>query len=293
MSSPIPVHNLISAQASSCTARRFTSFASAEDNEDAHRHNYFEILFFVKGDGNHMIDFETHALHPTTLHFISPGQVHALNRKRGVEGYVVNFTKEFFVLNGGSVSVLNEFPAFNKIVFPILTTSAVDFDELECLVKQMSAEVLKKSPLKETVLVAYLNLLLTKCKALLIETPDYKRNNEPTQLLMQRFNALLEENFIELRKITNYAERLNLSPNHLSAAIKKITGKTAGDLIHQRLILEAKRLLLHSDSTAKEISYLLNFSDPPYFTRFFKTNTGYSPESFRQEIRRKFRSDEN
>lgn len=286
MSQLIPVHDLTVAQARSFTARRFTSFNGDEDNEQAHRHNYYEVLFFVKGKGSHMIDFETHALHSTTLHFISPGQVHALNRKQGVEGYVVNFTKEFFVVNGGNVSVLNEFPAFNKIVFPILTTQAGDFDELLCLVQQMSAEILKNSPLKETVLVAYLNLLLTKCKALLIETTDYKKNNEPTQLLVQRFNTLLEENFIELRKINDYAERLSLSPNHLSTAIKKITGKTAGDLIHQRLVLEAKRLLLHSDNTAKEIAYLLNFNDPPYFTRFFKSNTGFSPENFRKEIRK-------
>lgn len=289
MPQSIPVHNLVSTGASLCTARQFTSFAGAVDNEEAHRHNYYEILFFTGGNGKHMIDFETHALQSTTLHFISPGQVHALNRERGVDGYVVNFTKEFLIVHGGDVSVLNDFPAFNKIVFPILKTAPNDFEDLVNLVKQMSLELAKTSPLKEAVLVAYINLLLTKCKALLVETVDYKKNNEPTQQLMQRFNTLLEENYTALRKITDYAERLNLSPNHLSAAIKKITGKTAGELIHHRLILEAKRLLLHSDSTAKEIAYQLNFSDPPYFTRFFKSHTGYSPELFRQEIRKKYK----
>lgn len=289
MTQTIPVHNLLSHSAASCNARAFHPFSGASDNEEAHRHNYYELLFFDQGNGSHMIDFETHRLQSTSLHFVSPGQVHTLNREKGVKGYVVNFTKEFFLLHGGHISVLNDFPAFNKIVFPILKTKQSDFNELISLVKQMNQVLQKDSVIRESVLVAYINLILIKCKALLVETADYKKNNEPTQQLMQRFNALLEENYTEWRKITDYAERLNLSPNHLSAAIKKITGKTAGELIHQRLILEAKRLLLHSDSSAKEISYLLNFSDPPYFTRFFKTNTGYSPENFRNEIRKKYR----
>ncbi len=59
-------------------------------------------------------------------------------------------------------------------------------------------------------------------------------------------------------------------------------------MIHQRLILEAKRLLLHSTISAKEVAYSLNFNDPSYFSRFFKTNTGFSPEGFRKEIRKKY-----
>lgn len=290
MSQTIPVHTLDAAHAAPCTARKFTSFAGAQNNEEAHRHNYYEILFFVGGEGSHMIDFESHALQNTTLHFISPGQVHALNRQRGVDGYVLNFTKEFFVLNGGNGAVLNDFPAFNKTVFPIVKLSPSDFLDLTRLVDQMHNEIEGTSGFKESVLVAYINLMLAKCKALLMETPDYKKNSDPTQQLFQRFNALLEDNYLELRKVTDYADRLNLSPNHLSAAIKKITGKTAGDLIHQRLILEAKRLLLHSDITAKEIAYQLNFNDPPYFTRFFKANTGYSPENFRKEVRKQYGS---
>lgn len=288
MTTIIPIHTLSKNDQSPFTARKLKPFQGAKEIEEAHRHNYYEILLFTEGKGTHMIDFETHALQATSLHFISPGQVHALNREKGVEGYVVNFTKEFIMLNGGNITALNDFPAFNKLVFPILKTSAEDFEDIVNVVKQMQNEKNSHSTLREALFAAYINILLIKCKELLINTPDYKKKDESTQQLMQRFNMLLEENFITEHKVTDYAEKLNLSPNHLSATIKNITGKTAGDLIQQRRILEAKRLLLHSSISIKELAYTLNFNDPPYFNRFFKKNTNYSPENFRNEIRARY-----
>lgn len=287
MNELIPIHQLDVAHTAPCNARRFAAFDGEEDNEEPHRHNYYEILFFSGGRGNHMIDFENHPLQETTLHFISPGQVHALNRKRGVDGYVVNFTKDFFVLNGGCASVLNEFPAFSNMVFPVLRLSPDDFLSLTRLVDQMYDETKNSSSIKDQVLVAYINLLLTRCKAFLMELPEYG-HPDPARQLAQRFNALLEDNYITWRKVGDYAEQLNLSPNHLSTAIKKMTGKTVGDLIHLRLLLEARRLLLHSEVSVKEIAYQLNFSDPPYFTRFFKSHTGLSPENFRKDVRAQY-----
>lgn len=287
MNQLIPIHQLDVAHIAPCNARRFMPFEGEQDKEESHRHNYYELLFFEEGHGNHMIDFENHALQETTLHFISPGQVHALNRKRGVKGYVVNFTRDFFVLNGGHASVLNDFPAFNNTLFPILRLSKQHFLSLAYLVDQMHEETKSASSLKDQVLVAYINLLLTRCKALLMELPEYS-HQDPARQLVQRFNALLEENYIGWRKVSDYAEHLNLSPNHLSTTIKNMTGKTVGDLIHQRLLLEARRLLLHSEVSVKEIAYQLNFSDPPYFTRFFKSHTGLSPENFRKDVRAQY-----
>lgn len=281
----IPVHQLDDAHASPCNARRFAAFTGEEEREEPHRHNYYEVLFFAAGSGSHMIDFETHALQETTLHFISPGQVHALNRKRGVEGYVVNFTREFFLLNGGHAAALNDFPAFNKTLFPVVKLAAGDFALLASLVEQMHGVTEQPTALKGQILVAYIQLLLTRCKALLVERPEYNTADPAGREVVQRFHQLLEENYIALRQVNDYAGRLNLSPNHLSTVLKKATGKTAGELIHQRLVLEAKRLLLHSEVSAKEIAYQLNFSDPPYFTRFFKTHTGLSPDQFRRDIR--------
>ncbi len=255
---------------------------------EAHRHNYYEILLFDSGGGTHMIDFDSFTINKHSLHFVSPGQIHALNRDNSVTGYVVIFSKEFLVLNSTDKLILSDFPAFNKTAAPILTMPAKIYSEILNIVKQMEAEYKMENLFKDQVLASYIIILLLKCKTLLVDTVFYKNTDTGSQQLIQRFNNLLEEKFITLHKVNEYASRLNVTPNHLSETIKKVTGKTAGDLIHLRLILEAKRLLLHSSITTKEVAYALNFNDPSYFSRFFKANTKLSPENFRKEIRKKY-----
>lgn len=287
MSKIIPIHELVESEEESYKIIKLnapTEYSTVE----AHRHNYYEILLFNSGGGTHMIDFDNHIIRDQSLHFVSSGQIHALNRDVGVTGYVVIFSKEFMVLNSMDKLLLVDFPAFNKTAFPILATSTKTYSDILNLVIQMEAEYQSENPFKDQVLASYITILLLKCKALLTDTPFYKNADAASQQLMQRFNNLLEEKFMTLHKVNEYAGILNVTPNHLSETIKKITGKTAGDIIHQRLILEAKRLLLHSSITAKEVAYALNFNDPSYFSRFFKANTDLSPENFRKEIRKKY-----
>lgn len=285
----VPIHNLVDIDADdgSCRILKLNK-PSPKAVIEAHRHNYYEILMFKKGGGSHMIDFNSHEIHSETLHFVSPGQIHALNRGADVEGFVVIFSKDFMLLNSSEKALLNEFPAFNKTAAPVLSLRADEFPEVEKLILQMEHEFSSDHMYSNRVIAAYIGILLLKCKALLMQTSDYKRTDPSSQELMQRFNILLEEKFITLHKVNEYADLLNVTPNHLSETIKKITGKTAGDLIHQRLILEAKRLLLHSTLTAKEVAYALHFNDPSYFSRFFKANTELSPEGFRKQIREKY-----
>ena len=98
----------------------------------------------------------------------------------------------------------------------------------------------------------------------------------------------VEEKFLTLHKVNDYADLLAVTPNHLNDTTKKVTGKTALELIQDRLLLEAKRLLLHTEQTAKEISYQLGYNDPSYFTRFFKAQTERTPDDFRRQIREKY-----
>lgn len=287
MSKIIPIHDFVESDEESYKILKLNAPQEYSALE-AHRHNYYEILLFDSGGGTHMIDFDSFSIHKQSLHFVSSGQIHALNRDKGVTGYVVIFSKEFLVLNSTDKLLLNDFPAFNKTASPILTMTAKTYSEILNVVKQMEAEYKMENPYKVQVLASYIIILLLKCKALLVDTAFYKNTDTASQQLMQRFNNVLEEKFITLHKVNEYASILNVTPNHLSETIKKVTGKTAGDLIHLRLILEAKRLLLHSSITTKEVAYALNFNDPSYFSRFFKANTNLSPENFRKEIRKKY-----
>jgi AraC family transcriptional activator of pobA len=286
MTKQIPIHDLVESDDTSCKIIRLNVPSDYSTNE-AHRHSYYELLFFTSGAGKHMIDFDIHEIKPQSLHFVAAGQVHAMSRSNDTKGYVIAFSKEFLFLNATDISVLNEFPAFNKTAHPILSLNDELFAETEDLVKSMEREYNSANPYKDKMLGAFICILLLKCRGAMHITGSEK-NDAASEKVLQRFNDLLEDKFIELHKVNEYADLMNVSPNHLSETIKKITGKTAGDMIQNRLILEAKRLLLHSAITAKEIAYHLNFNDPSYFSRFFKTNTGLAPEEFRKQSREKY-----
>ncbi|HEX8515753.1 MAG TPA: helix-turn-helix domain-containing protein [Bacteroidia bacterium] len=284
--STIPIHDLTETDETSCKVMELNMPSDYATNE-AHRHNYYEVLFFIQGSGKHMVDFDVHEIRGRSIHFVAAGQVHALQRSKDTKGYLIAFSKEFMFLNSTDNSILSEFPAFNKSAEPVLIIDKPTCGELEGLVNNMQKLYGSTDPYKDKMLGAYISIFLMKCRSLLTTHEKDKKDAASSQVF-RKFNDLLEEKFIELHKVSDYAERMNVSANHLSETIKKITGSTAGELILDRLVLEAKRLLLHSDITAKEVAYHLHYSDPSYFSRFFKTKTGMSPEEFRKHTREKY-----
>jgi len=104
------------------------------------------------------------------------------------------------------------------------------------------------------------------------------------QTLVHNFQKLIGENYTRLKLPKEYAEILYITPNHLNAVCKDILGISAGDVIRNRLVLEAKRLLTNPQLNINEIAFTLNFSDNSYFTKFFKKAEGKTPEKFRKQI---------
>ena len=89
---------------------------------------------------------------------------------------------------------------------------------------------------------------------------------------------------MRLHQVQDYAGLMAITEKYLNELCKKTAGKTASELIHERIILEAKRLLLHSDLNNKEVAYFLSFDDPSHFSKFFKRKTGRTPSQFRKEL---------
>ncbi|MBL7888028.1 MAG: helix-turn-helix domain-containing protein [Bacteroidia bacterium] len=288
MDKKIPSHELIQPNLMPCKVARL-NFAGGYGADNAHRHNCYQIFLFKKGGGEHMIDFNYYPIEDNSLHFVSEGQVHAFNSTEETDGYVILFTKEIVILNSANKFIFNDFPVFNKNAAPVLSLDKVMYSLIENVILMMMQEYAKQNVYKENILGSYISILLMQTKTVITETAAYKSADNTSQELLQRFNGLVEENFVKYHKVNTYADLLNVTPNHLSEIIKKVTGKTAGDIIHERLILEAKRRLLHSSISAKELAFELNFNDPSYFSRFFKAKTGLSPEAFRNEIREKYK----
>ena len=112
--------------------------------------------------------------------------------------------------------------------------------------------------------------------------------NSVSDTLIADYRQLIEEHFQNVKNIEEYAQMLNVTAGHLRDVTRGKLGVTPSYLLNQRIILEVKRLLTHSEKTITEIAHQLQFDDPSYFSRFFKRETGSSPTIFRQQIREKY-----
>ena len=132
----------------------------------------------------------------------------------------------------------------------------------------------------------YLNLILVKCHRLYDYSSPESKDIE--YQLCRRFSTLLQENYLLENRVGFYSEKLKINDNRLNQATKKILGRTPSELISDRLLLEAKRWLLHSNKSIKEIAYSLNFRHNAYFNRWFKKLENCSPGEFRTAKREKY-----
>jgi AraC-like DNA-binding protein len=280
----IPIHNFSSDDASSIPFRYIPLELKTDyDTSIPHRHNYYEMFIFTKGGGTHDIDFTSYTIAERAIHFVSPGQVHHVERSLGTYGYVLLFSRDFFAMNTENKNLLFDLPFLNNNgPDPILDLTEQEMAFFTPVLQSVEMEYKNKNnQLREEMLRSYLNILLLQSHRLYSDKhPNAKAIVGST--LYKDFRILLEKNFTQQHKVMEYAEKLNVTEKTLNENVKKVTGKTASEHIFDRIILEAKRLLKHSDLTTKEIAYFLNYQDPAHFSKFFKTQTGKAPSDFRE-----------
>jgi len=249
-----------------------------------HRHDFYEILFITQGTGSHTIDFQKYEIKPNSIFFLSPGQIHNLELSDDILGFIFLFTSEFYLINKQDKNKLLELPFFYSISNenpPLLLSSGNDTKLLSDLFSQACQENGSLKEDSEELIGSLLDIILIQCKRLYPVTSANQTRGKG-KLLVKRFKLLLEEKYQENIPVKNYAALLSVTPNHLNETIKSLTGRTATDMISEKMILEIKRLLLHTELTVSEIAFQLNFSDQSYFSRYFRNKVGISPLEFRK-----------
>jgi AraC-like DNA-binding protein len=248
-----------------------------------HRHDFHEICLVTDGSGEHVIDFNAYQVAPPQLFLVSPGQVHYWRHGETVTGRMILFRRDFLVLDPGDRGQLNRvsmMPSFERS--PCLQLAPADADVISRLYDELILEYQVRRPRWLSVIRSYLHILLVVLRRL--GDPEEAPGSHAS-LLVSRFKQLVSEHSTSERSVQGYARRLRVSRGHLSNTVKELTGQTPRQIIQQQLVLEAKRLLAHSDLTAAEIAYRLGFDDPSYFGRFFRRETSASPGHFRRTCR--------
>ncbi len=253
---------------------------SFAEYDSSHRHSYFAIFFFQEGQGTHTIDFQTYEIESNSLFFLKPGQVHSWKFLKKPKGFALKVSSDFYSELGEKPSELRKFPFFSfggtvpKISVQNLTVLSSDFSRLE-------EEFKKTSEPKLLFIITQLILLQLK-KEYENFSQSFLQNGHP----IETFQNLLESHFLKERSTSFYAKKLGISTGALNRFCQNDLGKSAKSVIHDRVILEIKRYLLHSEMNITQICWELGFSDNAYFSRYCKNQFGISPEQFREQKRK-------
>ncbi|RZJ84504.1 MAG: helix-turn-helix domain-containing protein [Chryseobacterium sp.] len=255
-----------------------------------HIHSFYQIIWFKSGVGKHFVDFNEYEVSENTIFFIAKNQVHAFDDV-DYDGYVIHFAEEFLVQKDNDVDFFLKCSIFNNAYqLPSVCAGSGNEHKLDEYIRQMQVELGEHRKYgQQDLLRLYLKAFLIQVQRRKYELEEMNRGIAPfvvdekrAQLI--RFVNLIEENYTKGLKASSYAQMLFVSLRTLSNLTLQLVNKKPSEMVHERIILEAKRLLLHSDLNVNQIADKIGFEDPSYFVKYFKKYTGQSPTSFRKSF---------
>jgi AraC family transcriptional regulator, transcriptional activator of pobA len=249
-----------------------------------HKHDFYIILLVTQGSGTHTIDFKTYPVNAQTIFFLSPGQVHSWQLSEDTAGYILFFNSEFIRLISPQQKLLR-FPFFNSLLGkPLLTLPPEQAAGISTLIDNMAKEYANRPRQWEEVIGSYLHILLIQ----LARIYEAQNGSNPPSMIAYpawgHLEELMEQHYKQHEPVNFYADKLHTTARQLNEICKNTLNKTVLELLQDRVILEARRLLTHSALTITQVAAELGYFDNSYFARFFKKHTGQTPEQFRQSI---------
>ena len=264
----------------------------------AHRLDFYMIFLVTAGEGRHTFGSETHLVKPNTIGFAGPDMINAWHSEHhDNSGYVCTFSADFFGHEISGAPALPELPFFHLGGTSILTLSEEKMAMYKQLFEMMTFEAKSTHPLSAATLRSYLHVIINKARADLHSQYTNPSQIPPAgsrlvkafrEMFMADINVIRTGREIQLKLVSEYAELLGVSQNHLNDTVRSITGESAGGLMHKQLMHQATMCLKHSLKNVSEIAYLLGFDDPSYFARFYKRHTGKSPTQVRAMVNSHF-----
>lgn len=249
--------------------------------EETFNTDFFEIAFFKSASGSVIINQQKIAIKDGSVVFISPFQKRKWNlNEKGLKFKILAFQEDF----------LNDFFADKLFTFRLLYFYQLDYSLLMEIDKNSFEKYCEQLTEIKTELIApkadsvhiirsLLYYLLQKLNRQYARANNLSIANSTTNYAFE-FKRLLEVHIKEKQRISDYTNLLNISRITLNKAVKTQFNVTAANLLKQRLLVEIKNLLIHSNKTIQEIAYELNFSEPNHLMRFFKSQTGKTTTAF-------------
>jgi AraC family transcriptional activator of pobA len=248
---------------------------------EALRRRYYQMIWIIRGLGDLEIDTEIQAIEANTIYSIPPGRQYRFLPAAEVSGYVLSFNIDFLDLaieGPGS-------PFFRDIKSELRRVNTYLWDPAEASLRNvlddMRREFNTHLGLRIEILSGLFKIFLIYMKRQAVVCHREYGDWENTRLF-NRFYAQLDIDFVRKKQVAEYASALAVTPGHLNAVIKRVTGHSASYHIRQRTIQEAKRMVFYDDASLKTVAHALGFGDQAHFSKYFKTAAGMTFSQFRK-----------
>ena len=263
----------------------FISFKNDETiTEQLSQLTDFIKVLFLKAGSSIIIDFKNHRTDTDTLFFINKSQVYRLPDNGNSEGTMLYYNRDFYCVEIHDNEVSCDGILYNNVYeIPAIQLSDAESDIMQKILDEIKYETYCEDVANEEMIRILLKQIIIR--ATRIWKKEHKIN-EPSRNkeleFIRKFSQLVEVNFKNLHTVSDYASLLFITPKNLNKKITQFGKQTPNEIIKDRIILEAKRLLAHTSLTIKEIGYRLGYDDDAYFIRLFTKQTDLSPQQFRR-----------
>ncbi|MEO0733560.1 MAG: helix-turn-helix transcriptional regulator [Bacteroidota bacterium] len=250
-----------------------------------HRVDFFLILLIEAGRGQHTIDFITYDYIPGTLLTIRKDQLHRFHPCTETRGYMLLFTSDFLVSYLEAMEARKSFQLFNEVLStPVLHLADPVLQEIWELTQRIRHEYLTEGDEYSLAIIrSELQILFAKLSRIKTRTRQFA----PDRKYLERFTILqelIERHVTEYPRVSHYAQLMGVSTKTLNKVTRSIVHKSAKEFIDDIRTKQIKRLLINTELSVKEIAYTAGFLEPTNFYKYFRRQTGTTPEQFRKHF---------
>lgn len=251
-----------------------------------HFHDFYSILFFYAGTGTIHVNGDSYVIQPPSIYLIAPDQLHSFEDLNDAHGLVFFFCQDFYVEEFSFIRLLNVFSCTSRlnggVCNPCIKVEEGKNDPVVEIIRSISREYENhnNSNNSPVIIRSLLNILLLK----LYELNDRKTISSVNgdAVLINELSHIIDSNFVKEHHVGFYTSAINVSEKQLNELCNRNFNCGLKKILTDRLMQEARKLLMSSDLSVSEISYKMNFDDNSYFNKVFKKQTGLTPLRFRE-----------
>jgi len=246
------------------------------------RQDYFPLLCLEEGLIRNIVDLQHYQVRRNDLFFLKPSQITQVESiSPDTKGQMIVFEKSF--LAGEVGHLLEKLGFLAPTAPPLLSLTDEEAEDVRVSIREVKRKVEGiDRPHRKLIAINLISALLLEIDSIYLQRHvQVEKSLSRKEIVNSEFHSLLSTHFLRERTVMYYAGLLNITPKYLTELTKELTGKTASELIDDRVILEAKVLLKNPDLSIKQIAEELNFSDQFFFSKYFKNFTGISPSQYR------------